>query len=252
MMALQQLIASLSFGQFPTQPDSALAILDAYAQNPGAQVPLLLLLANLGIGLILALILRWHFSRFSSTLANRDQFANVFPFVLLTTLLIITIVKSSLALSLGLVGALSIVRFRTPIKEPEELAYLFIAIAIGLGLGANQTLPTIVASLAILTAIGVLKTRKGSSDERNLYLSVDWEDGRHPPEERLDQLNASIREHSRWSNMRRFDIRGGTLEATYIVGFDNAEQFSQLVASLQKEHEGIGLSFLDQSHLPTV
>ena len=41
----------------------------------------------------------------------------------LTTMIIITIVKSSLALSLGLVGALSIVRFRTAIKEPEELAY---------------------------------------------------------------------------------------------------------------------------------
>ena len=46
--------------------------------------------------------------------------------------------KIFLALSLGLVGALSIVRFRTPIKEPEELAYIFLAIAIGLALGADQ------------------------------------------------------------------------------------------------------------------
>ena len=53
-------------------------------------------------------------------------------------MIIITIVKSSLALSLGLVGALSIVRFRTAIKDPEELSFLFISIAIGLGMGANQ------------------------------------------------------------------------------------------------------------------
>ena len=53
----------------------------------------------------------------------------------MTTMLIITVVKSSLALSLGLVGALSIVRFRAAIKEPEELAYLFLTIAIGLALG---------------------------------------------------------------------------------------------------------------------
>ncbi len=51
------------------------------------------------------------------------------------TLLVISIVKSSLALSLGLVGALSIVRFRTAIKDPEELIYLFFSIAIGLGMG---------------------------------------------------------------------------------------------------------------------
>ena len=104
-------------------------------------IPILIL--NLAIGIVLSLILRWHFQRFGSTLSNRSEFNLVFPFVLLTTILIITVVKSSLALSLGLVGALSIVRFRTPIKEPEELAYLFIAIAMGLGLGANQTLPTI-------------------------------------------------------------------------------------------------------------
>ena len=50
----------------------------------------------------------------------------------MTTMLIISIVKSSLALSLGLVGALSIIRFRAAIKEPEELAYLFLAIGISI------------------------------------------------------------------------------------------------------------------------
>ena len=92
------------------------------------------LLINLAVGVALSLVLRWHFRTFGSTLSNRDEFAQVFPFILLTTVLVITVVKSSLALSLGLVGALSIVRFRTPVKEPEELAYLFVAIAIGLGL----------------------------------------------------------------------------------------------------------------------
>ena len=56
-------------------------------------------------------LLKMHYKKFSSTLNNRDEFGNIFPFVLLTTVLVISIVKSSLALSLGLVGALSIVRF---------------------------------------------------------------------------------------------------------------------------------------------
>ena len=68
---------------------------------------------------------------------------------------IITVVKSSLALSLGLVGALSIVRFRTPIKEPEELIYLFICIALGLAVGADQRIIgfLILASTIILVLI---------------------------------------------------------------------------------------------------
>ena len=56
----------------------------------------------------------------------------------ITTTVVITVVKFSLALSLGLVGALSIVRFRAAIKEPEELIYLFLIIGIGLASGSGQ------------------------------------------------------------------------------------------------------------------
>ena len=122
-----------------------------------APLSIITLLLNLGIGVLLSILVRWHFIKFGSTLSNREEFTQVFPFVLLTTVLIISVVKSSLALSLGLVGALSIVRFRTPIKEPEELAYLFICIAMGLGLGANQTLPSVVAGPAILLVMAAFK-----------------------------------------------------------------------------------------------
>ena len=108
---------------------------------------------NLIIGFILSLLLKWHFRKFGSTLSNRQEFGNIFPMVLLTIILIISVVKSSLALALGLVGALSIVRFRTPIKEPEELAYLFFVIGIGLALGAGQTLGAIVAAVIIMLCI---------------------------------------------------------------------------------------------------
>ena len=66
------------------------------------------------------------------------EFSKNFVVLGVATCIVIMIVKSSLALSLGLVGALSIVRFRAAIKEPEELVYLFLIIAVGLGTGANQ------------------------------------------------------------------------------------------------------------------
>ena len=55
-----------------------------------------------------------------------------------TTTIVIMVVKFSIALSLGLVGALSIVRFRAAIKEPEELVYLFLVIGVGIANGAGQ------------------------------------------------------------------------------------------------------------------
>ena len=73
------------------------------------------------------------------------------------------IVKNSLALSLGLVGALSIVRFRAAIKEPEELVYLFLIIAAGLGCGAGQlqiTIVGIIFSLIIIYVYSLISKKK--------------------------------------------------------------------------------------------
>ena len=95
---------------------------------------------------ILSLLIQFVYIKFSSTLSDKFEFSKNFVILGLATTLIITIVKSSLALSLGLVGALSIVRFRAAIKEPEELVYLFLIIATGLGCGAGQIM---------ITAIGV-------------------------------------------------------------------------------------------------
>lgn len=218
-----------------------------------APLSLTLLLVNLATGVLLAIVLRWHFRRFGSTLSNREEFAQVFPFVLLTTVLIISIVKSSLALSLGLVGALSIVRFRTPIKEPEELAYLFIAIAMGLGLGANQTIPTVVAGLGILAVMAVLKWTRREVQNQNLYLSIDWQSaGDSNPDHWLQRLNEVISRHALSSELRRFDTREGSVEATYFLDIADTDALSGLTYELKHAFPTAGITFLDQNQLPSI
>ncbi len=217
------------------------------------QLSITQLLINLGIGVLLSIVLKWHFRKFGSSLSNREEFAQVFPFILLTTILIISVVKSSLALSLGLVGALSIVRFRTPIKEPEELAYLFICIAMGLGLGANQTLPTIVAGLAILGVLAFFKWSRREIEDKNLFLSIEWNSEKEGvPDRYIEQLNDTIARHVNSSDLRRFDIRKDSVEATYFLDIPNPESLNALVDDLRKVFPNIGLSFLDQSRLPSV
>ena len=113
---------------------------------------------DLVINLLLVTLLSWLLAaiyvRYGRALANRKRFAANFMPLALTTMLVMLIVKSSLTLSLGLVGALSIVRFRAAIKEPEELSYLFIVIGLGLAAGANQPFLALILfgflSLAIL------------------------------------------------------------------------------------------------------
>ena len=218
------------------------------------QAPLSLtaLVINLGIGVFLSLLLRWHFKYFGSTLSNRDEFSQVCPFILLTTVLIITVVKYSLALSLGLVGALSIVRFRTPIKEPEELAYLFIAIAMGLGLGADQRIPTLVAGPLILLVMAVFKWNRKESKKKNLYLSLDWEVTGKEREGLLSRFNDVIKNYVLISDLRRIDVREAGLEATFFIDVQNPDNLSALIDDLQKSFSGIGVTFIDQNQMPNV
>ena len=223
--------------------------LDLFTQAP---LSLTALVINLGVGVFLSLLLRWHFKYFGSTLSNRDEFSQVCPFILLTTILIITVVKSSLALSLGLVGALSIVRFRTPIKEPEELAYLFIAIAMGLGLGADQRIPTLVAGPLILIVMAVFKWSRKESKKKNLYLSLDWRENPGKTENFLTQFNRVIEKHVLMLDLRRMDVREGGLEATYFIDVENPDNLSKLVEDLQKTFSGIGVTFIDQNQMPSI
>lgn len=69
--------------------------------------------------------------------------------IAMTTAMIIMLIGSNLAISLGMVGALSIVRFRSAIKDPRDLAFLFWSISVGLSAGTGAFLIAIVGSLFI-------------------------------------------------------------------------------------------------------
>jgi len=138
--------------------------------NQNIQIDLQGFVISLLSAAILSFFVQLFYIKYSSTLSNRKEFAKNFVILGVTTTIVIMIVKSSLALSLGLVGALSIVRFRAAIKEPEELVYLFLIIAIGLGCGANQLLITTTgiffALILIVFYSGYLKSSKATFEEK--------------------------------------------------------------------------------------
>ena len=96
------------------------------------------LVISLLTSIVCAYVIKIIYLKYAKTLNNKENFSDVFILLSITTTIVITVVKFSLALSLGLVGALSIVRFRAAIKEPEELVYLFMIIGIGLASGSAQ------------------------------------------------------------------------------------------------------------------
>ena len=214
-----------------------------FLTSQSVQIPVLTFVFNLVLAAALAYLLGKVYVRYGTSLSNRKLFSRNFLLMTMVTMLIISIVKSSLALSLGLVGALSIVRFRAAIKEPEELMYLFFAIAIGLGLGADQTAITLIA-FVVITAILVLHKRATgpSNDNQNLHLTMT---ASRDSDVELDGLIDLMKEDCSAVVLRRFDEDSQQLEASFIVEFDNYEGLSSLKNRLQKLDSGMRISFLD-------
>lgn len=230
--------------------------MDTLSENVLKDLEVVPTLINLVLVLILGQILSWHYQRFSQVLSNKRKFARLFIILGATTMMVISVVKSSLALSLGLVGALSIIRFRTPIKEPEDLAYLFLALAAGIGLGADQRVATCIMFLGILLALTVFHWfRSEKGDTPRVYAHVNAklpERGNQviTTREALRQLMERVRSLSPAADVRRVDAQEGRLNLTLILDLKNSSEIGSLISSIQELYpdatvtvvEGAGLA----------
>ncbi len=197
---------------------------------------------NLVLAAVLALVLGRAYIWFGHALSNRKLFARNFLLLTVTTMLVISIVKSSLALSLGLVGALSIVRFRAAIKEPEELAYLFLAISVGLGLGANQTVVTVVA-LAVILAILALRhliLHRSRPEQPNLFLTVTTA---APQKLTAAQVLEALTQSGASASLKRFDETPEQIEVALRVAFKDVVKLEQFNRRLRELSSGVKLSY---------
>ncbi len=216
----------------------------------GSSISLVDVLINIGIGAVMSIALGWHFVRFGSTFSNRHKFARILSPLCLTTVLIFSVLSGSPALSLGLIGALSIVRFRTPIKEPEELIYLFLAISIGLGLGANQRVLTLVALPLILGVMALRSRTRKKSRRPSLYLNVDVPGTNGDSGAALNELIQVLGRHAAAVDMRRFDAGGQGMTGTFHVQCKDARQVVNIHDDIHKRFPQSTISFVEQSDMP--
>lgn len=141
--------------------------------NSNVEINISNFITSMIICTILSFIIKKVYNHSSQSLSNRDYFSDLFIPLSIVTCLVITVIKFSLALSLGLVGALSIVRFRAAIKEPEELIYLFLVIGIGLAAGANQYLVAIISTFFISTILILFaKFRRSEKKIKNIAANI--------------------------------------------------------------------------------
>lgn len=81
--------------------------------------------------------IRYFFIKYGESMSSKIAFGNSLIMCTISVSGLIAIVKSSLALSLGLVGALSVIRFRTAVKEPYNLSFVLFSISVAIAIGAS-------------------------------------------------------------------------------------------------------------------
>jgi hypothetical protein len=197
---------------------------------------------NLFLAVITSFILSRVYVYWGASLSNRRKFAANFMLVTVTTTFIILIVRSSVALSLGLVGALSIIRFRAAIKEPEELAYLFFAISLGIGLGDNQRMVTLLTMLVVIIVLGLAYMFRQSQADVNLNLSIS---SRTPQKIGMQQVMEALEKHCSKLRLIRYDENSEALEMSFVIEFKHTSDLNQARVALLSLSDKLEISFID-------
>lgn len=128
---------------------------------------------DIALALLISIVIGGYIYYFYKKVYKGVMFSKMFATALagmtvITTFVILT-VTSNVVLSLGMVGALSIVRFRSSIKEPVDIIYIFWAISEGIAIGSHQYVLAIIATICISIAIATFSTHKGKA---NRYILV--------------------------------------------------------------------------------
>ncbi len=196
-----------------------------------------------------ALVIRFIYLRFARSVSNRDDFSAVFVPLTVSTVLIISIVKSSLALSLGLVGALSIVRFRAAIKDPEELVYLFFCIALGLALGAGNLIEAFVGLIVFAILMILLSRFMGGSSSANALITFSAPSPTFYPAEDGSDLRTAVRKVIPKFVIERFETDSEESQLRMRVEAESDDQVIDALETLRKQLPGVHISYVNLQEL---
>lgn len=220
--------------------------------NPYATIDVALvdLIRNMGIGLLLALAWAFVITKTTRLIVDTRQYLPIFLLLIPSMILIITIIKSSIALSLGLVGALSIVRFRTPIKEPEELLYLFVAIAIGLGLGANQLIATLLGFAAIcLGLIPFALLNRNKASEKSTFIDISFPSDKSTFD--IKEIENALQSVNLNYNIRRIDAGAASTDILLDIVNFRMSNFTALQSQLVKMNSNVKIIATENARIIT-
>ena len=182
------------------------------------------------LGFVVGMIIAFVYKRCFRGVLYSPNFAITLVMLTLITTPVVMCIKSDIALSMGMVGALSIVRFRTAVKDPLDTAYMFWALTMGILLGAEQYIIALVVVAAISVILFALNLFKFTSP--NGYLLV-----LHYDEDAEYDINQQLRRSVKYRRLRSKTVTRAGAEMTYEVRLDNKQDLVALMLGIEGVHD---------------
>ncbi|MBR2853118.1 MAG: DUF4956 domain-containing protein [Clostridia bacterium] len=185
---------------------------------------------GLAMGCLVGLIIAFVYKRCYRGVLYSPTFAMTLMMLTLITTPVVMCIKSDIALSMGMVGALSIVRFRTAVKDPMDTAYMFWALTMGILLGAELY----VHALAVVLCIGLILMLMTFVRFRNpnaYLLVVHYDDY---AEQEITQL---LRRTVRQRKLRSKTVTRSGAEMTVEVRLDSKQDLVSAVLNIEGVHD---------------
>ena len=184
------------------------------------------LLMGFAVGAIIAFV----YKKCYRGVLYSPSFAMTLVMLTLITTPVVMCIKSDIALSMGMVGALSIVRFRTAVKDPMDTAYMFWALTMGILLGAELYVVALVVVLGISVLLFLMTFVKFTNP--NAYLLV-----LHYDEEAEYDINQQLRRTVKQRRLRSKTVTRAGAEMTYEVRLDNKQDLVASMLNIEGVHD---------------
>ena len=180
--------------------------------------------------LLAGVIIAFVYKRCYRGVLYSPSFSLTLVMMTLITTPVVMCIGSNVALSMGMVGALSIVRFRTAVKDPLDTAYMFWALTMGILLGAEQYIIALVVVAGISVILFALNLFKFTSPHGYLLVLHYDEDAEY-------DINQQLRRSVKYRRLRSKTVTRSGAEMTYEVRLDNKQDLVALMLGIEGVHD---------------
>jgi uncharacterized membrane protein YhiD involved in acid resistance len=189
---------------------------------------------NLSVALICGLLISWFYRKAYHGPGYLNTFVNSMVILAMITAVVIMVIGNNLARAFGLVGAMSIIRFRTALKETQDIIFIFFTLAIGMAAGVGLYAVAFAGTFFIGTvALSLAKTSLISSRKREFLLQFVFSGDERNTSQNYETVLAKYCKTSRLINAKSAGTNGD-LELSFYVTLKHSSRNTELISELKK------------------